>query len=294
MLPTRDGVGPSVITLPIGDWRFIIDFLVERFHAIPRAEWLSRMQQNCVMDEYGAAIHFDRPYQAYLKIYYYRSLENETPIPFEETILFQDEHLIIADKPHFLPVMPAGKYLQETLLVRLKQKTGIDSLVPMHRIDRETAGLVIFVIKPETRGAYQSLFLSKQVEKTYQAIAPFRDDLTFPLTYKSRLQESDNFMQMEAVKGEANSETLIEVLEQREHLARYQLKPITGKKHQLRAHMAELGIPILNDLIYPEHRTADQDDFGKPLQLLAQRIVFVDPISGKRRQFESQRCLIQI
>ncbi|MGH8107720.1 MAG: pseudouridine synthase [Arenimonas sp.] len=287
MLPTRDGVGPSVITLPVGDWLLVIDFLVQRFDAIPRKEWLARMQQNLVRDENGLSVYPDRPYQAHLKIFYYRSIENEIPIPFEENILFQDEHLIIADKPHFLPVMPAGIYLQETLLVRLKRKTGIESLVPMHRIDRETAGLVVFVIKPETRGAYQSLFLSKQVEKCYQAIAPYRENLIFPMTYKCRLQESENFMQMEAVAGEDNSETFIEVLERRDNLARYQLTPITGKKHQLRAHMAALGIPILNDLIYPAHRAADQDDFDKPLQLLAQRIAFADPITGQQRAFES-------
>ena len=184
--------------------------------------------------------------------------------------------------------MPAGIYLQETLLVRLKRKTGIEPLVPMHRIDRETAGLVVFVIKPETRGAYQSLFLSKSVEKCYQAIAPYRSDLVFPITYQSRLQESENFMQMEAVEGEPNSETQIQVLEHRHGLARYQLKPITGKKHQLRAHMAALGIPILNDLIYPVHRAADEENFDKPLQLLAQRIAFVDPITGQERSFESK------
>lgn len=288
MLPTRDGVGPSVTTLPVGDWLLVIDFLILRFDAIPREEWFARMQNGLVMDENGQAVYPDRPYQANLKIFYYRAIENEAPIPFEEDILFQDEYLIIADKPHFLPVMPAGIYLQETLLVRLKRKTGIETLVPMHRIDRETAGLVVFVIKPETRGAYQSLFLGKQVEKCYQAVAPYHDGLTFPMTYKSRLQESDNFMQMKAIEGEPNSETLIEVIEQRDGFARYQLTPVTGKKHQLRAHMSALGIPILNDLIYPLHHSADQDDYDKPLQLLAQRIAFVDPVTGGQRAFESR------
>ncbi|HNV85245.1 MAG TPA: pseudouridine synthase, partial [Arenimonas sp.] len=268
--------------------------LMQRFDSVPREEWLARMQNDLVMDENGDVVYPDRPYQAHLKIFYYRSIENETPIPFEESILFQDEHLIIADKPHFLPVMPAGTYLQETLLVRLKRKTGIETLVPMHRIDRETAGLVVFVIKPETRGAYQSLFLSKQVDKCYQAVAPYRDDLIFPMTYKSRLQESGNFMQMEVVEGEANSETFIEVMERRDNLARYRLKPITGKKHQLRAHMATLGIPILNDLIYPVHRAADQDDFEKPLQLLAQRIAFVDPVTEEERSFETKLKLFAL
>jgi tRNA pseudouridine32 synthase / 23S rRNA pseudouridine746 synthase len=287
MLPTRDGVGPSVITLPVGDWLLVIDFLVQRFDAIPRDEWQARMHNDLVMDENGEAVYPDRHYKPHLKIFYYRSIENETPIPFEENILFQDEHLVVADKPHFLPVMPAGIYLQETLLVRLKRKTGIETLVPMHRIDRETAGLVVFVIKPQTRGAYQSLFLSKQVEKCYQAIAPYRNDLVFPMTYKSRLQESVNFMQMEAVEGELNSETLIDVLEHKDGFSRYQLKPITGKKHQLRAHMSALGIPILNDAIYPVHLASEQDNYEKPLQLLAENIAFTDPITGRKRVFES-------
>ena len=294
MLPTRDGVGPSVITLPVGDWLLVIDFMIEHFNAIPRDEWLSRMQQGLVMNENGQAVYADRPYQAHLKIFYYRSIENEQIIPFEENILFQDDYLIIADKPHFLPVMPAGIYLQETLLVRLKRKTGIETLVPMHRIDRETAGLVVFVIKPETRGAYQSLFLSKKVEKTYQGVAPYRDDLVFPMAYKSRLRESKNFMQMEAVEGDSNSETVIDLIEQKNDLAKYQLKPITGKKHQLRAHMAALEMPILNDLIYPVHRAADQDDYEKPLQLLAQRIAFVDPITVQERSFETNLQLFAL
>jgi tRNA pseudouridine32 synthase / 23S rRNA pseudouridine746 synthase len=285
MLPTRDGVGPSVITLPMGHWPLVIDFLAQHFQSITYEQWHARMKNGLVMDENGSSIPPNRPYHAHQKIYYYRSLENETPIPFEEKIVFQDEHIIVVDKPHFLPVMPAGNYLQETLLVRLKRKTGIESLIPMHRIDRETAGLVIFVIKPETRGAYQSLFLTKQVEKTYHAIAPYRDDLTFPLTYKSRLRESSHFMQMETVEGEANSETQIDLLEQRDGMARYELKPITGKKHQLRAHMSALGIPILNDLIYPIHRTENQDNFEKPLQLLAQRIAFVDPMTNLKKEF---------
>ncbi|MGH8049503.1 MAG: pseudouridine synthase [Arenimonas sp.] len=292
MLPTRDGVGPSVITLPVGDWLLVIDFLMERFNAIPRDEWQSRMQHGLVMDENGQAVLPDRQHQAHLKIYYYRSLENETPIPFVEKILFQDENIIVADKPHFLPVMPAGNYLQETLLVRLKRKTGIETLIPMHRIDRETAGLVVFVIKPETRGAYQSLFLSKSVEKIYQAIAAYRTDLVFPIIYKSRLQESSNFMQMEAIDGEPNSETIIDVIEHKNALAKYQLTPVTGKKHQLRAHMAALGIPILNDLIYPVHRAADQDNFAKPLQLLAQNIAFIDPVTGQERAFQTQLKLL--
>ena len=293
-LPTRDGVGPSCITLPAGPWLKVIDFLAHRFPSIAGDEIAARMQRGDVVDGHGALISPERHYQAHLKLYYYRSIAVERRIPFEETVLFQDEHLVAVDKPHFLPVTPAGRYLQETLLVRLKRKLGIDTLAPMHRIDRETAGVVLFTIQPSTRGLYQKLFAQQAVIKRYQAIAAFRADLTFPMTLRSRLIEADHFMRMRESDGEPNAEIVIELLEQRGDLARYSLKPATGKKHQLRVQMAGLGIPILNDQIYPQHlspEAIERDNYSKPLQLLAKYIGFIDPLSGHERQFETRRQL---
>ncbi|MEQ1518170.1 MAG: pseudouridine synthase [Usitatibacteraceae bacterium] len=193
-LPTREGVGPSCIVLPVGPWPQVIDFLTERFPAVAREEIAARMRRGDIVDEQGVFISPDLNYRPHLKLFYYRHIPEETRIPFEETILFQDEHLVVVDKPHFLPVTPGGRYLQETLLVRLKRKLGTDTLAPMHRIDRETAGVVVFTLQPELRGKYQELFAQRAVAKTYQAIAPFRDDLDFPMTYRSRLVEADHFM----------------------------------------------------------------------------------------------------
>ena len=296
LLPTREGVGPSCIVLPenLGLWPTVIDFLAHRFPSISREEVMARMQRGDVVDEMGAFISTERKYQPHLKLFYYRSIAAEVRIPFDEVVLFQDDYLIAVDKPHFLPVTPGGRYLQETLLVRLKRKYGIETLAPMHRIDRETAGVVLFTIQPSTRGAYQNLFSQRAITKRYQAIAPFRADLKFPMTVRSRLVESEHFMRMREVDGEPNAETCIELLEATNQHARYCLKPVTGKKHQLRVQMAALGIPILNDQIYPEHRSKEQnesDDYTKPLQLLAAYIAFTDPISGEQRCFESQRRL---
>ncbi len=291
---TRDGVGPSAIFLPDGDWQFVFDFLCEKFPGVARAEWQKRFESGLVLNANGEPIEIGQRYQAQKKILYYRALEKEISIPFEAEILFQDEHILVADKPHFLPVTPAGNFVQETLLVRLKRQTGIESLSPMHRIDRETAGLVVFVIKPSLRGAYQVLLQSDAVQKTYQAIAPFRAELEFPLQIKNRLQESAHFMQMEEVDGESNSQTQIELLQTNGEYAHYQLTPLTGKKHQLRVHMAGIGIPILHDTIYPLHQVAAPGDFSKPLQLLAQKIEFVDPISKIRHRFESKRKLMSL
>ena len=299
MLPVKNGVGPSVVGLPKDEskqgrtpWITITDFLTDRFPAIPRATWLQRMADGDVEDEFGVPVTPDRPYQGHIRVYYYRDLEVEPRIPFDEAILHQDEHLIVVDKPHFLPVTPSGKYLQETVLVRLKRKLGLDDLVPIHRIDRDTAGLVLFSVQPATRDTYQALFRDRAVHKTYEAIAPWRPDLVFPLTRHSRIVEGEDFMtQMEVAatpNAPLNALTHIQVLEIKDNFARYQLSPVTGKRHQLRVHMNALGIPIQGDGIYPVLTPEGQIDYENPLQLLAKAIEWVDPISKKIRRFESR------
>jgi tRNA pseudouridine32 synthase / 23S rRNA pseudouridine746 synthase len=302
VLPVKNGVGPSVVGLPKNEspngqtqWITITDFLVDRFPAIPRTTWLQRMADGDVEDEFGVAVTPERPYQGHIRVYYYRDLEVEECIPFDEVILHQDDHLIVVDKPHFLPVTPSGKYLQETVLVRLKRKLGLDDLVPIHRIDRDTAGLVLFSVQPATRDAYQALFRDRAVHKTYEAIAPYRPDLVFPLTRHSRIAEDTSegrgFMAQTEVAGTANALTHIEVLEVKGQFARYQLKPVTGKRHQLRVHMHALGLPIVGDGIYPVLTPEGQIDYDNPLQLLAKSIEWVDPMTGEVRRFESKRTL---
>jgi tRNA pseudouridine32 synthase / 23S rRNA pseudouridine746 synthase len=287
-LPTRCGVSPSCVGLPAGDWPTFTDFLVERFPAITRQTWLGRMAAGLVVDEFGAAVTPARPYRGHMRLYYYRALETETRIPFEAAVLFQDEHLVVADKPHFLPVTPSGHYLQETLLVRLKNQLGLDSLTPLHRIDRETAGLVLFSVQPGERDAYQALFRRHEVSKHYEAIAARRPELQFPLRRKTRIVEDEPFFRQREVPGEPNSETLVDLLQTEGELARYALSPVTGKKHQLRVHMNALGSPILNDRMYPPVEVTPDDDYAQPLQLLARSIAFADPVTGQQRQFESR------
>lgn len=253
------------------------------------------MRDGLVLDDAGHALPPDAPYRAHSRVFYYRSIADEPKIPFAETVLFQDDLLVVADKPHFLPVAPSGRFVQETLLVRLKRKLGIDTLAPMHRIDRDTAGLVLFTIQPGTRDAYQRMFRDRAVDKRYEAIAPWRADMTWPLTCRNRLVESAAFMQMQAVDGAVNAETVISVIETAgdgAH-ARYLLQPRTGQKHQLRAHMAGLGVPIINDRIYPvlQAATSEPEDFSAPLQLLAKAVAFRDPVTGQPRRFESRRTL---
>ncbi|GAB3474108.1 RluA family pseudouridine synthase [Polaromonas eurypsychrophila] len=290
-LPTRDGVSPSCVSLPSGDWSTFTDFLVQRFPEISREVWLQRMAAAEVVDEFGQAVTPQRAYRGHMRLYYYRALPPETRIPFDENLLFQDEHLVVVDKPHFLPVTPSGHYLQETLLVRLKNRLGLNGLSPIHRIDRETAGIVLFSVKPQERAAYQDLFRQRTVDKLYEAIAPWRTDISFPRVSRSRIVEGQPFFRQAEVDGPPNSETLIELLETRGTLARYSLSPVTGKKHQLRVHMYALGLPIVNDRVYPPLDPTPEDDYRFPLQLLAQAISFDDPFTSERRQFSSRRKL---
>ena len=292
-IPARHGVSASCVALPHAKgsaWPLLLDFLAERLNMVDRAAWAERLARGEVLDDTGQPLPPNAPFQAGARIHYYRHLDDEPTIPFEETVLFQDDHLLVADKPHFLPVTPGGRYVQQSLLVRLKRRTGIDTLSPIHRIDRETAGLVLFSLRPHDRNAYQALFRDRAVHKTYEAIAPHRPALTFPLTRRSRIEEeSERFFRMVEADGEPNSETLIECTEVRGAWARYTLSPVTGKRHQLRVHMNALGAPLAGDQFYPLVRRGpdDAEDFAEPLRLLARGIAFTDPVTGEARQFRS-------
>jgi tRNA pseudouridine32 synthase/23S rRNA pseudouridine746 synthase len=250
------------------------------------------MASGDVVDGMGRAITARQAYVPHGKLYYYRTVENEAPNAAQATVLFEDDVLVVADKPHFLPVTPTGQYLQETLLVRLRQQFDLPELTPLHRIDRETAGVVLFAKKPSLCAGYQALFAGRRVDKRYQAIAPGDAHLRFPLTRESTLVTSDHFMQMREVETAAgtvpNARTDIEVMETRGAWARYRLRPASGKRHQLRVHMAALGLPILGDRIYPHLLPSGGDDTANPLRLLAESIAFRDPLSGEERRFTSR------
>lgn len=281
----------STLHLPAGPWSTVLDCLCARFPAIPRETWLLRLARGRVLDAEGKPLDASAPHREGLRVHYFREVEAETPIPFEERILHVDEHLVVADKPHFLPVTPSGQYVEQTLLARLARRLGNPLLVPLHRIDRPTAGLVLFSANPASRAAYQALFRERRMHKRYEAIAPPLPQLDFPHVRRSRLVDGEPFILMREAEGAINSETRIEVLERREHWWRYALYPVSGKRHQLRVHMAALGAALRNDPLYPQLLPEEQrrsDDYSRPLQLLARHLAFDDPLTGRPRQFDSQ------
>ena len=290
-LPSRAGVSPSYVWLPNGPWKTIGEFFIFRFPHVGLASWESRMSRGEVRDEHSLSLRLDSLYRAGACVFYYREPEEETSIPFHAEIIFQDDEILIADKPHFLPVTPGGRFLHETLLVRLKNETGITSLVPLHRLDRETAGLVMFSVNPATRHQWLSLFRDRAVKKIYEAHADFNEQMNLPYIYRSRLVKDEQFFKMKEVDGKPNSESIIRLHKRESSHASYLLEAVTGKMHQLRVHMMALGLPLLNDALYPIAQAANSDDFTAPLKLLARSLAFKNPINGNLLFFESHRSL---
>ena len=284
-------IAASRLQLPPGPWDTLLDGLCVRFPAIDREVWLDRFARGRVQDASGCALDVETPYRVGMEVRYFREVADEPRIPFEAQILFADADLVVADKPHFLPVVPSGRFVTETLLVRLQSQLENPALAPLHRIDRETAGLVLFSASANTRAAYQALFRQRNIEKTYEAIAPPLPSLSMPHVHRSHLQAGEPFFRMREADGAPNSDTRVGVIERGAHAWRYFLQPVTGRKHQLRVHMAALGAPILHDSLYPVLRTQAPDDFSQPLQLLAKALRFVDPLDGSPREFESRRTL---
>ena len=282
---------PSRVYLPVGPWTYLLDFLCERFTHVSREEWNNRFESGLVMSSQSEKLPATAPYLAGQHILYYKQLPNEKPIKQQASILFQDEHIVVADKPHFLPVTPSGQYLKETLLYRLIEETGLAELSPIHRIDRDTAGLVVFSVQKKERGLYQALFRQRLVEKEYLAVANTASHMQWPQTLATMIEPATHFMQMQSrqclAHEQPNAQTNITVLKSEGARSLYQLKPLTGQKHQLRVHMNELGLPIHNDGIYPTLTPEGASDENKPLQLLAHSIAFEDPVTQEARSFQS-------
>nr|WP_314229129.1 pseudouridine synthase [uncultured Kingella sp.] len=300
-LPMLNGIKPSYLNLP-HDKQYIgkplLCYLRARFPFITESVWRARLNSGMVVNQRGEPLHENVSYQAGETIFYYRevSREDEPRIPFDEKILWLDDDLIVVDKPHFLPVTPSGRFLRETLLTRLRlhpdlQHLNVANISPLHRLDKDTAGVMLFSHNHATRVAYHTLFPSHAIQKTYHALAPTRLDLAYPLTVRTRLVPSEPFFLMREAAGEPNSATRIALLEQRGEVSLYELQPITGKKHQLRVQMMGLGMPLLNDALYPVVQPENAVDYAKPLQLLAKRLTFIDPITGVERVFESEQEL---
>jgi len=283
---------PSRVALPPeGAFSTVLEFLAFRFPRIPEVVWRERIEQQKVRFADGLPVQLDTPFQANRHVDYYREVINERPIPFQEQVLFENEHIVIADKPHFLPVHPAGDYVNETLITRLRTRYGYPELCNAHRIDRLTAGLVLCVKTREHRGLYQEMFRDGSVKKTYLAVGKLPSEIHRTHWHiQTRMESTDDTFRMKITSGTpVNSESFIKLIARHQELGLFHLQPITGKKHQLRVHLASIGSAILNDPFYSDYSDLESgDDFQRPMQLLAQRMEFIDPLSKVPMTFTSQ------
>ncbi|MTE22247.1 pseudouridylate synthase [Streptomyces sp. TRM43335] len=290
-LPQRRGIDPVRLRLPdAGPWRTVRDHLVDRLPAVDPGLIDAMLEAGEVWGTDGPLAP-DVPYRPGAYLWFHREPPEEVPVPHEVEVLYRDDILVVADKPHFLATTPRGRHVTETALARLRHDLGLPELSPAHRLDRLTAGVVMFTVRPEYRAAYQNLFRDRRVRKEYEAVAPYDPELELPRTVRNRIVKERGVIAAREVPGEPNSASRIELLEHRDGLGRYRLVPLTGRTHQLRLHMSGLGVPILGDPVYPELVERAPDDFGRPLQLLARSLEFTDPFTGRTRSFVGRRAL---
>jgi len=288
---------PSIVRMPKADKPYpsILEFLSKRFPKIESKVWHERILEGNVLDENQNPISLDFEYVPLERLYYFREVKDETKIPFREKILFETDTLLVVDKPHFLPVTPAGEFVTECLLNRLKEQTGNDEITPMHRIDRATAGVIVLLKQKKYRAPYFDLFMNGQVDKTYEAVCnlPNRELPEQDVwSIENRLEPGQPWFRMQVVPGVVNAKTIVRLKKVMDKIAFFDLKPLTGKQHQLRIHLSGLGFQIMNDRYYPDLEDKRPDDYDKPLQLLAKRISFRDPLTDELLSFETELDLL--
>lgn len=290
-LPPRHGLDAARLRVPdSGPWTTLRAHLVERLPRVAPERIDEMLREQRIVDVDGPVAP-DAPFVPGQVLWFHRDLPDEVEVPFDVPVLYRDDAVLVVDKPHFLATIPRGSHVLQTALVRLRHELDLPSLSPAHRLDRATAGVLMFVVRPELRGAYQTLFRDRRVQKTYEAIAPVDPELALPRTVTSRIVKERGVIAAFTAAGPPNAETRVELLERRGDLGRYRLVPATGRTHQLRLHMAELGVPIVHDDLYPQLREIPPGDFTRPLQLLAAALEFTDPVTGERRRFTSRRTL---
>lgn len=295
-LPPRDGLGPARVRLPAdGTWPTVVAFLAERTGDPDGV--CRRVGAGEVFLGDGTPVVGDTPYRPGTSAYLYRDLPQEAEVPGELTVLLHDEEtgLLAVDKPPFLATMPRGRHVAQTAVVRLRRELDLPDIVPVHRLDRLTSGVLLLTTRQESRAAYHRMVQAGGLAKTYRALAPLREGLDLPLTVRNRLVKRRGTLQTGIEAGAVNAVTRVDLEEvvtlDGRPCGRYRLTPTTGQTHQLRVHLAGLGIPILGDPLYPEVVDVTPDDFTGPLQLLAAWVRFTDPLSGDERDIRSRREL---
>jgi tRNA pseudouridine32 synthase/23S rRNA pseudouridine746 synthase len=286
---------PSPLYLPKFDGgpQTIFEYLLARFPQVPASVWRERISRGQIALSDGTSLKEDSPYRHGIMVFYWKEVPSEPPPTQEPQVIYRDDEILIVDKPHGMPVTPSGEHVERSLFVRLQRRTGLPDLAPMHRLDRDTAGVLLFTIKKEARAVYHRLFAEGKVDREYLAVAHMSSSLhQTHWRLENRMDSGEPWYRQQIVDGPVNAITEVELIDTRSGLGRFRLFPKTGKKHQLRVHMTSIGCPILGDPFYPVITKKREGDL--PLQLLACRLAFIDPITGEARRFDSSGQLAAI
>lgn len=281
--PDRDPGNP----LP---WPTMRDWLVAKLAPSPE-DVDALLADGTFVDDAGRPLTGREAYRPHTFVWFHRTLRDEVEVPGELRVIHRDERIVVLDKPHFLSTIPRGRHVVQSAVVKARLMLELPELSAAHRLDRGTAGVLLMTTQKRWRAAYHSIFTARTARKVYHAVAPFDPTLTFPRRVESHLVKRVGTLQAETLDEEPNAFTDISVLDVRDGLALYEVRPLTGKTHQIRAHFNQLGIPLLGDPLYPVVRETPIDDFSTPLRLLAHSLEFSDPVDGSLRRFESGRAL---
>ncbi|MDK8340892.1 MAG: pseudouridine synthase [Winkia sp. UMB3164B] len=252
----------------------LLQWMQQRYEKLDATELKKLFAQGAFVNSAGDALGADTPSELIRQgVYFYRPIADEVDTPIEVPVLAQTENWIAVDKPAGLATMPRGAFVARSVTVALRRQERNDEPVPAHRLDRPTAGVLLFTKRKQVRGAYQKLFEERKVQKSYRLLAPTAS-LPDSFSFEARIYRVDGQHRVGvAHTGEANSYTKFRRLSKRGNISLYEARPQTGKMHQIRAHMAALGAPLVGDRLY------GWEGEQVPLQLLAHSLSFGDPFA---------------